>query len=411
MTTEVQNEFTYESLDNGVFTPLKDVIMSGSEILSDTTVEYRLVDQDEERTLEAGIGCYSSIYFPNSFDGTITLGYNTWNSTRSEIHADVLKLTSDIPSYNDIPNKASVVSDNERNDIDFGKITDVESLLAHYLMIQQHSGKQMASSYVIARALDTYFDTYWKEILIHVSSGYIEPSIPWIRLNNLIGNTLTVEGDSLSITESSVTTTLNPIDSVLENAITEICTKVDLAWEEGALDGVIQFINSNYNTRTYSSDVKLDETFKVSSDGITFTSNGVTSTLGWSVRTETALQGATEARVFGDNALLSQLQEDDYSTLMELMKTTFNNYPSPNCYSLEDATLTIDDVTLNLIKPSDITEVEELIINKDDFKYGSKFVSTVDEARAIASITDSYVIPTLYNTNAKTIEDMLEYLA
>lgn len=413
--TRINETFKYSDLKNGIFDPEKDTIIGDSVTFSNPTITYQLIDLNEVKTEKVGKGCYGAIFFPIEFEGTLTVEYTTYDSTRSEVDSDNLSIGNQELSYRRIANKSSVVPDAPRDNIDFRQAVDVEPMLARYLLLQQFTGKRLTSKFVISRSMDDYFENYWNQDDVTMSASTIEPTIPWMRMGNGSGDSLKsdIKEQSLQTTIDGIEAKLNPMDPVMDEAYANIMNVASKLTPKDIMIQVVNHINSRYRPDEYTSKVIRDESFSVIDDMISIDVNGTSYELMWRSDVAEALGRAEDAVKYIGNTNGPYFSPDQYKDVESLMAKVITTAKTANRIELDEEKGNSIRVGLNevtFIGNEDKLMMDNVVRDSSNYLVGDIYRDAIAVGRSIDSILSRFTNTTILNESARSIDDMLNYL-
>lgn len=410
--SRISEVINYDDLDNGLLTPDKDVVIADTIALSNPTIKYLAVDQDPIKTAKSGKGCYRSIYFPTPFSGPLTIAYSTYKSTRSEIHDDSLSVGDANLSYTKVGNKTSVVDDGDRNSINFNQISDIEPLLARYLLLQQFDGKPLLSYATIARAMDNYFENYWEKLPINLVTGEVEPNIPWLRTGTA-NNRIDASGDSLSMTLDGVTDTLNPVDPILNSAFDTMMAKVATLTPTESIDKLVNAINDKYSAGSRDVGVTVGKDFDVVDNTLVLTINNTVYPINWA---EAAVEAASlaEKAISETKGITGYVRVDiAQKALQTLYEDTLTNDDSAMSYSIDSInghSLRYGNIVLQSLGEKHLAELKLVEDNLDNYRVDDIYLASISLASELSELSELFNPHIVFNGGADTPDDILDFL-
>ena len=236
--------------------------------------------------------------------------------------------------YSKVGNKTSVVDDGNRDSINFTQISDVEPLLARYMLLQQFDGKPLLSYATISRAMDDYFENYWGNLPGDLGIGGGTPKIPWLRIGDS-NNKLDVGADGLSMTLEGVTSKLSPIDSVINIAFDTMIAEVATLTPIENIDSLIDKINVGYSDVSDKSGVVLGEDFEIVDNTLVLTIDDTVYPINWATVLSETMVAAD--KVISDTMDIPEPfgTETSQKAILELYEDTLTNNDSNISYSLD----------------------------------------------------------------------------
>ncbi len=413
MIERISQTFKHVDLKNGFLELDADVAIVGTVLISDPRIKFSLADMDIGRTTKLGKGCYKKLSIRESFDGEITVVYNTFDNTRTDIAEDRLQLKNDTLSYDKVVNKTTVVEDTHREQITFNQVSDADPLAARYLLLQQFSGKRMVSKYVIARGIDDYFENHWVGVSVDKSGGYIEPSVPWYRMGSG-GDRLEVGEDSLStITDGSVRT-LRPTDEVLSERFAEVMKLRGGLIRNEDVQTVVNKINGIYRSRPDSDRLQRGIDFDYRAGQFEMTSGDDEIRVNYRTLYEVAMDLSRTAidTSIDINTLTTTL--GSYSAIQDLLSTKLTNGDTNVCYKHDPyngGSLRIGDDVVHFVGSKDGLMIDNLISNLSKYEYSTDYDSAIKGSRNIVKLLGVGKEGDLLNKSADSIDKMLDFLA
>lgn len=413
MSKRITEVITWDSLDSGYFTPSHDVMIGSGVAVSNPTIKFTLIDLDPAHTREAGAGCYKRLYFDTEFEGDLTVVYTPHQTVRKDSHMGALDVGVKEVSYNKLFNKSSVVEDTTRDDISFHQVLDIDALAARYIMLQQFSGKRLTSQYVIARAMDDYFENYYGKVNINLRSGTVEADIPWIRLNVSTGNRLVSEADNeLSLYMNGVLSTLSPSDDALNTQYAEAIVPTTDKVSQAQMNLVVSTINSRFGGRAHSSDITPESIVLDDSRFMMMMGNSSEQVESWEY-SKGALEDLSDAISDIRDKVDSVEAMTAHNGLEKRLRGILNDTAGRITYTMNSIagnTLSINGVTQTYPGAKHVSQVNALLNKKDNYLIPSEYLDVVEDARKIAK----GILPTGYtpvNKSASTLDEMINFLA